>query len=134
MPVLETRPRCGPRELGPFALRRPNGRSRWRLDSHGAVMYPEQIRTLLAAHARLLVPVDQLEDGSDLYEAGLTSLSTVNLMLALEEHFDVEFTDRMLARKTFATIRSLADAIAELRGEAPAAAAAAAPAAARGAA
>jgi acyl carrier protein len=97
-------------------------------------MYPEQIRTLLAAHARLLVPVDQLEDTSDLYEAGLTSLSTVNLMLALEEHFDVEFTDRMLARKTFATIRSLADAIAELRGEAPCAPAAAANAAARGAA
>jgi acyl carrier protein len=80
-------------------------------------MYPEQIRTLLAAHARLLVPVAQLGDSSDLYEAGLTSLSTVNLMLALEEHFDVEFTDRMLARKTFATIRSLSDAIAELRGE-----------------
>jgi acyl carrier protein len=97
-------------------------------------MYPEQIRTLLAAHARLLVPVDQLEDGSDLYEAGLTSLSTVNLMLALEEHFDVEFTDRMLARKTFATIRSLADAIAELRGETVAPPAAANEVAARGAA
>ena len=97
-------------------------------------MYPEQIRTLLAAHARLLVPVDQLEDTSDLYEAGLTSLSTVNLMLALEEHFDVEFTDRMLARKTFATIRSLSDAIAELRGETVAAPAAAPAVAARGAA
>ena len=91
-------------------------------------MYAQQIRTLLAAHARLLVPVDQLEDTSDLYEAGLTSLSTVNLMLALEEHFDVEFTDRMLARKTFSSIAQLAAAIAELRGEeaeVPAAAAAA---------
>ena len=86
-------------------------------------MYAEQIRTLLAAHARLLVPVAQLEDSSDLYEAGLTSLSTVNLMLALEEHFDVEFTDRMLARKTFASIRSLSEAIAELRGETAAASA-----------
>ena len=98
-------------------------------------MYAQQIRTLLAAHARLLVPVDQLEDTSDLYEAGLTSLSTVNLMLALEEHFDVEFTDRMLARRTFASIRSLADAIAELRGDATLPqAAAAADLAARGAA
>ena len=98
-------------------------------------MYADQIRTLLAAHARLLVPVDQLQDTSDLYEAGLTSLSTVNLMLALEEHFDCEFTDRMLARKTFSSIRSLSDAIAELRGEGLAAPAAAAPAAAaRGAA
>jgi acyl carrier protein len=79
-------------------------------------MYQDPIRALLAAHARLLVPVDQLADDADLYEAGLTSLSTVNLMLALEEHFDVEFLDRMLGRKTFGSIRALSEAIAELRG------------------
>lgn len=90
-------------------------------------MYQDQIRPLLAAHARLLVPVDQLADDSDLYEAGLTSLSTVNLMLALEEHFDVEFLDRMLGRKTFGTIRALSEAIAELRGPAAQPAAANAP-------
>ena len=63
------------------------------------------------------MPVDvaRLDDQSDLYEAGLTSLSTVNLMLALEEAFDVEFPDRMLGRKTFASIRSLSEAIAQLR-------------------
>lgn len=79
-------------------------------------MYSEQIRSILAEHARLPVDVHQLSDDSDLYQAGLTSLSTVNLMLALEEHFNVEFLDRMLGRKTFGSIRSLAGAIAELRG------------------
>ena len=74
------------------------------------------IRAILAEHARLSVPVDQLKDEGDLYDAGLTSLTTVNLMLALEEHFDVEFTDKMLGRKTFGTIRSLVEAIQELRG------------------
>jgi acyl carrier protein len=82
-------------------------------------MYAEQIRPIVAEHARLRVDVDQLSDDSDLYEAGLTSLSTVNLMLALEEHFDVEFSDRMLGRKTFSSIRSLTDAITELRGPVP---------------
>jgi acyl carrier protein len=86
-------------------------------------MYPERIRPLVAEHARLLVDVSQLSDDSDLYEAGLTSLSTVNLMLALEEHFNVEFHDRMLGRKTFGSIRSLAEAIEELAGPAPAIAA-----------
>ena len=81
-------------------------------------MYAEQIRPIISEHARLRVPVDQLADGADLYEAGLTSLSTVNLMLALEEHFDVEFTDKMLGRKTFSSIATLSDAIAELRGPA----------------
>jgi acyl carrier protein len=83
-------------------------------------MYAEQIRPILAEHARLRVNADQLADDADLYEAGLTSLSTVNLMLALEEHFDVEFSDKMLGRKTFASIRALDDAITELRGPATA--------------
>jgi acyl carrier protein len=81
-------------------------------------MYTDQIRPIVAEHARLRVPVDQLSDAADLYEAGLTSLSTVNLMLALEERFDVEFTDKMLGRRTFASIASLADAITQLRGPA----------------
>jgi acyl carrier protein len=80
-------------------------------------MYSEQIRSILAEHARLPVRVEELSDEADLYQAGLTSLSTVNLMLALEEHFDVEFLDRMLGRKTFGSIRALSEAIAELRGE-----------------
>ena len=78
--------------------------------------YSEQIRVIVAAHGRLLTDVGTLSDDSDLYAAGLTSLSTVNLMLALEEHFDVEFLDRMLGRKTFQTIRALSAAISELRG------------------
>ena len=78
-------------------------------------MSAEQIRALIAEHARLPVDVAHLDDHSDLYEAGLTSLSTVNLMLALEEAFEVEFPDRMLGRKTFASIRSLNEAITQLR-------------------
>ena len=83
-------------------------------------MQQQGIRAIVGAHGRLLVDVATLGDDSDLYEAGLTSLSTVNLMLALEEHFDVEFLDRMLGRKTFQSIRSLSDAITELRGTIPA--------------
>ncbi len=78
--------------------------------------YSEQIRGIVAAHGRLLADVVTLTDDSDLYAAGLTSLSTVNLMLALEEHFDVEFLDRMLGRRTFQSIRALSAAISELRG------------------
>jgi acyl carrier protein len=78
-------------------------------------MHSDDIRRILAEHGRLLVDAGTLSEDADLYEAGLTSLSTVNVMLALEEHFDVEFLDRMLGRKTFGSIRSLSNAIAELR-------------------
>jgi acyl carrier protein len=77
-------------------------------------MHSEAIRQILAEHGRLLVDAQKLSDESDLYEAGLTSLSTVNVMLALEEHFDVEFLDHMLGRKTFGSIRALGDAISQL--------------------
>lgn len=85
-------------------------------------MYQDQIRAIVAQHGRLLVDVGTLSDDSDLYQAGLTSLATVNLMLALEEHFDVEFTDKMLGRKTFCTLAALDDAIATLKGAREAAA------------
>ena len=75
----------------------------------------EAIRAILVEHARLSVPVVELGNGSDLFEAGLTSLTTVNVMLALEDRFDVEFTDRMLGRRTFGSIDTLAQAIDELR-------------------
>ena len=78
-------------------------------------LYAEQIRRILKDHARLLVDVDRLDDTSDLYQAGLTSLSTVNLMLALEEHFDIEFPDHMLKRGTFESIAAIESAVTEIK-------------------
>lgn len=72
------------------------------------------IRDLIAQHGRLPVDVATLADGQDLYAAGLTSFSAVQLMLALEEAFDVEFPERMLNRKTFASISAIGEAITEI--------------------
>ncbi|MEJ2441231.1 MAG: acyl carrier protein [Gammaproteobacteria bacterium] len=73
------------------------------------------IREILEQHGRLPVGVDTLADDSDLYNAGLTSLATVGLMLALEDAFDIEFPDTMLSRKTFESIQSISDAVEELK-------------------
>lgn len=77
-------------------------------------MYSKEIREILEKHARLTAKVADITDESDLYGAGLNSLSTVNLMLALEDHFNVEFTDKMLGRKTFGSVRALSEAIESL--------------------
>jgi acyl carrier protein len=77
-------------------------------------MYLEGVREIVAQHGRLGIPVGDLPDDGDLYSAGLTSLATVGLMLALEDAFDIEFPDSMLSRKTFASIASLADAVETL--------------------
>ena len=78
-------------------------------------MHEDKVRNILAQHGRLSGSVDQLQDNSDLYNAGLTSLATVGLMLALEEEFDIEFPDSMLGRKTFGSIESICDAVEQLK-------------------
>jgi acyl carrier protein len=86
-----------------------------RAPSHSEVSVVEgQIRSILAEYGQLGVPVDQLDDQAELYRAGLTSHASVNLMLALEDHFGIEFPERLLRRKTFETISSIAGAIEEL--------------------
>jgi len=77
-------------------------------------MHEEAVRDVLRAHAKLAGDAATLDYNGDLYDAGLTSLTTVNVMLALEERFDVEFEDRMLTRRTFQSIASLCETIGEL--------------------
>ncbi|RKP45332.1 acyl carrier protein [Pararobbsia silviterrae] len=72
------------------------------------------LRRILSESARLDVPVDQIGDASDLYEHGLSSLATVQIMLAVEDAFDIEIPDAMLTRKLFQSIDSLAAAVSEL--------------------
>ncbi|MBI3864408.1 MAG: acyl carrier protein [Planctomycetia bacterium] len=74
------------------------------------------IREIVAQHGRLSADARTLEFGTNLYLAGLTSLATVGVMLALEDHFNVEFPRSMLSRKTFESMESIADALGELVG------------------
>ncbi|MFZ6672829.1 acyl carrier protein [Undibacterium sp. Xuan67W] len=77
-------------------------------------MSTEKIRQVLKDHARLAVDVATLADEADLYEAGMTSHASVNVMLALEDAFDLEFPDRMLKRSVFESIAAMHAAIQEL--------------------
>jgi len=73
-----------------------------------------RIRAVLAAHGRLAGDVESLSETDDLYAAGLTSHASVNVMLALEDEFDIEFPDRLLRKTTFGSIAAIRDAVAEL--------------------
>jgi acyl carrier protein len=78
--------------------------------------YLSHIRRIVARHGNLSVSVESLKDDGDLYLAGLTSLAAVNVMLAIENHFDIEFSDAKLNRTTFSSFESLAEVVAELKG------------------
>ncbi|NTZ07781.1 acyl carrier protein [Burkholderia metallica] len=74
-----------------------------------------EIRTILKHVAHLEAAIDSIGDGDDLYEAGLSSLDTIQLMLAIEKQFNIEIPDEMLNRSLFRSIDALADTIATLQ-------------------
>ncbi|WP_448191627.1 acyl carrier protein [Azospirillum sp. sgz301742] len=73
------------------------------------------IREILAESGWLAADVAELSDEDDLYAAGLTSHGSVNLMLALEERFDIEFPEHLLRRRTFESIAAIRAAVTSLR-------------------
>ncbi|MCC2612695.1 acyl carrier protein [Neorhizobium petrolearium] len=74
----------------------------------------ETIRELLAKLGNLPVAMTELEDGADLYAAGLSSFASVQLMLGLEEAFDIEFPDNLLNRKSFASISVIEQTVSHI--------------------
>ena len=76
--------------------------------------WDEDIRAILKEHGRLTVDVATLDDNADLYQTNMTSHANMNVMLALEGKFDVEFPDRMLRRGTFSSLAAIRAALEEL--------------------
>ncbi len=80
----------------------------------------DRIRAVIGQYAKLSTDAGALADADDLYAAGMTSHASVNLMLALENEFDIEFPDRMLRRSVFESVASIRSALLELTAEAAA--------------
>jgi acyl carrier protein len=76
----------------------------------------DRIRGILARHGKLAQDAASLSETDDLYQAGMTSHASVNVMLALEGEFDIEFPDHLLTRAVFASIGAIQAAVDELAG------------------
>jgi acyl carrier protein len=74
----------------------------------------ERVRQVLSQHGRLAVAIDALDDDGNLYQAGLTSHASINVMLGLEGEFNVEFPDSLLRRNTFESISAIIAALGTL--------------------
>jgi acyl carrier protein len=74
----------------------------------------QTIREILAKHGNLPVAIDEVADTADLYDAGLSSFASVQVMLALEEEFDTEFPEHLLNRKSFSSVDAIAAALSEI--------------------
>ena len=76
-----------------------------------------KIRVLLERLGEFPASPETLRDDADLHAAGLSSYGTVELMVAIEEEFGVEFPDALLTRETFGSIASVAAAVSSLFGD-----------------
>jgi acyl carrier protein len=74
----------------------------------------EKIRSILTEHGRFPFDVAGIGDEDDLFQAGMTSHASVNVMLALEEEFDFEFPESMLRKSTFESVAAIRTALVEL--------------------
>lgn len=74
------------------------------------------VREVLLACANLPVDATAIEGTASLYDAGMTSHSTVRVMLGLEDRFDLEFPDEYLERSIFAQVDSIVIAIETIMG------------------
>lgn len=73
-----------------------------------------KIRELLGKLGNLPVAVDTLSNEADLYTAGLSSFASVQLMLGIEDAFEIEFPDHLLNRKSFQSIAAIEATVAQI--------------------
>jgi acyl carrier protein len=79
----------------------------------------ETIREVIDTHGRMPVSASSLSATEDLFESGLTSHASVNVMLALEDEFDIEFPDSLLNKTTFESIANITGALISLGVSSP---------------
>lgn len=78
--------------------------------------WDDRYEDLLRGALRLLPAADPLRPDLDMAGAGLDSLATVELLVSLEDAYDLVIPDTLLVPETFATPNSLWKAVSSLRG------------------
>jgi acyl carrier protein len=84
------------------------------LASIGECFDREQLRKILRKHLRFLNRNELLPDDRSLFELGLDSVSTIDLLLEVEKTFECSFPDEFLNEKTFVSFNSLYAIVASL--------------------
>lgn len=74
------------------------------------------IRALVGDTTSLSVPLSEIGDEADLYEAGMSSFEVVTVVVAIEKRFGIRFPPEAMARETFASISAIHDAVIKAGG------------------
>lgn len=72
---------------------------------------------ILKHTGKIELPEGNPDPALDLFEQGLTSFNSVQVMLAIEERLGMHFPDDLIRRETFQTVPNLRAAIAQMMKE-----------------
>lgn len=72
------------------------------------------IRAVLDEATTGAIDAQEIATDADLFAAGLTSHQAVQVMLGLEDHFDIELPDELMVGATFSSIDSIRAAVASV--------------------
>jgi acyl carrier protein len=81
----------------------------------------ETVRNVLAGSGDLAGMADTLANDADLFDAGLSSYGTVEVMVGLENALGIEFPETALTRDTFSSIDAIVRVLERLQSGAAAA-------------
>ena len=77
----------------------------------------EKLEAVVRPHLKFLKHEDSLGPEQSLGEAGLDSMASIDLLLDLEDAFDVTIQDDLLTENSFANLVEIQNLIDESRGE-----------------
>ena len=73
-----------------------------------------RLKPLILEHLKLVETTEQIGDTDDLTTLGMDSMAATNMMIDIEDEFDIHFLDEMLTPETFKSAESLSLAIDSL--------------------
>ena len=85
--------------------------------THPSLVIEEAVREVLAYAGKLAADPMTIDESANLYDAGLTSHSSVRVMVALEDTLDIEFPEHLLRKSTFSSIEAIKNALAQVDGQ-----------------
>ena len=75
------------------------------------------VRSVLADQGKLSEDAQTIAADADLCRAGMTSHASVNVMLGLEDEFDIEFPEERLTKSTFTSVQSITEAVEAIQND-----------------
>jgi acyl carrier protein len=80
-------------------------------ENDGRITVEDAVRKIV--EKCMSMPDLDLEPDTDLWDAGITSVQIVRVMIAVEDEFEIELPEQVLNRATFSTVQSIAQVVRE---------------------